>query len=91
MPNALQEMAERYLTKLYELSEGGLHPEVDQRQMQSELEISLEEAGRAIEYLQSKDLVSGQCRVPCIRITTRGIDVMQNSHEVKEIRVLQKI
>src|SRR6266516_132706 len=91
MGNALQELAWRYLEKLYELSEGGLHPEVDAHLVKSELGFSSEETRPVAAYLESKDLISWKCRVPCVRITTRGIDEMQNSYAQKETRVLKVI
>lgn len=92
MANALQELAWRYLEKLYELSEGGLNPQVDYRKVQAELGCSNAEFRSAGDYLESKDLISWEdCTVPNVRITTRGIDVMQNSYAEKEILVLKKI
>lgn len=91
MGNPVQELAWRYLQKLYELSGYGLHPEVEYRRVQSEIGLSNEEARSAVAYLLDKDLVTNRCVVPCIKITTAGIDVMQQSYAEKEIRVLKKI
>lgn len=91
MVNAVQELAERYLEKLYKLSEQGLKPEVDAYKLKAELGFSSEESRAVSNYLESKDLISWKCRVPCVRITTRGIDVMQNSYAEKETLVLRKI
>lgn len=91
MPNALQEMSKRYLETLYELSEGGLHPEVEAHTVISQAGLSQEEARPVHRYLESKDLISWQCRVPCVRITTRGIDAIQNSYEYREALVLKSI
>ncbi|MEP6719723.1 MAG: hypothetical protein ABJB21_11290 [bacterium] len=91
MGNTLQELARRYLEKLYELSEGGLHPEVDYWKVKSELGFSSDETRAAVDYLLSKDLVTNECRVPCIRITIRGIDAVQQSYSEKETCVLKKI
>lgn len=71
---SLQEMAWGFLEKLYDLSEGGLEPEVNFEQAQSELGYSDNQIRGVVQYLESKGLVSFQCRVTCIRITTRGID-----------------
>lgn len=91
MPNALQQMAERYLTKLYELSEEGLKPQIDVRQAVSEVGFSSQEMRSVHHYLESKDLISWDCPVGFIRLTPRAIDAMQNSYEVKETLVLRKI
>jgi hypothetical protein len=71
---SLQEMAWGFLEKLYELSEGGLHPEVNYKQAQSELGYPENQMRGVVQYLQNKGLVSFECRVTCIRITSRGID-----------------
>jgi len=93
--NLLRDLAWQYLEALYELSEGGLHPEVDYRKVQSELGFSDDEARGVVRYLEGKDLVSFKCRVTCIRITTRGIDevdaAMQKSYAEKENQVLKAI
>lgn len=91
MGNPVQELAWRYLQKLYELSGYGLHPEVEYRTVQSEVGLSNEQARSAVAYLLDKNLVTNRCVVPCIKITTAGIDVMQQSYADKEIRVLKKI
>ncbi len=94
-PDALNELRWLYLIKLYELSEGGLHDEVNIRQLESELGYSRDEARSAVKYLESKDLISFKCRVPCVRITTRGIDeverIMAQTYAAKEFRVLKTI
>jgi len=52
-------------------------------------------ARSVVKYLESKDLISFKYRVPCVRITTRGIDeierVMAQSYAAKEFRVLKTI
>ena len=94
-PNALQELGRRYLLKIYELSAGGLHDEVDHKQLESELEYSSEEMRSAYRYLFDKGWVDSQCRVPCVRITTPGIEeaarIMAQTYAAKEFRVLKTI
>jgi Mn-dependent DtxR family transcriptional regulator len=91
----LQELSWRYIEKLYELSEGGLHPEVNITQVHSELGCSREEARSVHQYLESKGLISWKCRVMHVRITPRGIDeverIMAETYRSKERRVLQKL
>ncbi len=89
--NALQKMAWQYLEKLYELSQGGFQPEVDYERAISELGLHRDEMRPIHNYLESKDFISWKCRVGRVRITTRGIDVMQNSYEEKERRVFQRL
>jgi hypothetical protein len=94
-PDKKTELRWRYLLKLYELSEGGLHPEIDYKLVQSELGYSSKETRSVVDYLESKDLVSFKCRVPCIQITTRGIDkverIMAETYAEKMRKVLEKI
>jgi hypothetical protein len=94
-PNALQELRCRYLLKLYELSEGGLHDEVDLNRLKPQIGMSREEIRSVERYLLDKDLISYKCRVMCVRITTRGIDeverIMAQTYAAKEFRVLKTI
>jgi len=89
--NALQRMSDQYLTKLYELSEEGLKPQVDVNRAISEVGFSQEDMRSIHRYLESKDLISWKCTVGFVLLTTRAIDAMQNSYEAKEILVLKKI
>jgi hypothetical protein len=94
-PNALQELRWRYLLKLYELSEGGLHDEVDLNLLKPQIGMSREEIRSVERYLLDKDLISYKCRVMCVRITIRGIDeverIMTQTYAAKEFRVLKTI
>jgi hypothetical protein len=94
-PNALQELRWRYLLKLYELSEGGLHDEVDLNRLKPQIGMTREEIRSVERYLLDKDLISYKCRVMCVRITTRGIDeverIMAQTYAAKEFRVLKTI
>lgn len=88
-------MSQQYLTKLYELSEYGLKQEVDAYLVQSEIGLSHEKARPVITYLTDKGLISWECAVPNVRITTKGIDKMeaakQESYVEKERFVLRKL
>jgi len=83
------------MEKLYELSEGGLHPEVNVPQLLSEIGCSREEARSVHQYLESKGLISWKCKVMHVRITPRGIDeverIMAQTYAAKEFRVLKTI
>lgn len=91
----LKDLAWRYLVKLYELSEGGLHPEVEGPQLKSALGYSHEQMRSAYGYLLDKGWADNDCRVPCVHITTKGIDeverVMAQTYAAKEFRVLKTI
>lgn len=68
---------------------------MDHRLVESELGYSRDELRSIVKYLESKDLISFKCRVPCVRITTRGIGeverIMAENYRSKERRVLQKL
>jgi len=91
MVNKLQELSWRYLEKLYERSEQGLHSDVDSHKLQAELGFSHDEMRPIYDYLTNKGLISWDCAAPNVRITTTGIDTMQNSYEQQETRVLKAI
>jgi hypothetical protein len=68
---------------------------VDVYKLESELGYSHEQARSVRTYLESKNLISFKCKVPCVRITPDGIDeavrIMAETYRSKEQRVLQKL
>jgi hypothetical protein len=91
----LKELSWRFLGKLYELSEGGMHPEVNYDLAMSSLGCSKEQARGVVDYLQRKGYISFECMVTCVRITPKGIDkvdtAMAQTYAAKEFRVLKAI
>lgn len=87
----LQEMSFRFLVKLYELSEGGINPEVHHDLVKSSLGYSSAEARSVTQYLLSKDLVTFKCKVPCIKITPRGVDEAERIMQNQKGQTLEKL
>lgn len=84
-------MGWRYMEKLYQLSEGGLHPEVNVPQLLSEIGCSLEEARSIHQYLESKGFISWKCRVNNVRITPTGIDEVERTMQNRKGQALEKL
>jgi predicted transcriptional regulator len=87
----LQDLSWRYMKKLYQLSEGGLHPEVNVSRLLSEIGCSREEARSVHEYLESKGLISWKCRVMHVRITPAGIDEVERIMQNQKGQALEKL
>lgn len=87
----LQGLSWRFLAKLYELSKGGIHPEVHYDLVKSSLGYSDPEAKSAAQYLENKRLVTFRCKVPCIKITPRGVDEVDRLMENQKKQVLGKL
>lgn len=84
-------MSLRFLVKLYELSEGGIHPEVPYDLVKSSLGFSSAESRSVVQYLLSKDLVTSKCKVPCIKITPRGVDEAERIMQNQKGQILEKL